>query len=51
MPAAQQVVYLDKTVTVRGGYNAADFSLPPHPDAYPTTLDAEDQGRVIYITG
>jgi parallel beta-helix repeat protein len=47
----RQVVYIDKTVTIRGGYNATDFSLPPDPETNQTTLDADEQGRVIYITG
>ncbi len=42
-----QVVYISKTVTIRGGYNA-DFSAC-NPLSYPTTLDAQGQGRVLYI--
>jgi hypothetical protein len=30
---------------------AAAFTDPPNPEADPTTLDAQDQGRVLYITG
>jgi hypothetical protein len=45
-----QVVYIDKTVTIRGGYTAPAFSEPPDPEANATTLDAGGQGRVIYIT-
>ena len=44
-----QVVYISKTLTLRGGYNA-DFSIQD-PGVYTTTLDAQDNGRVIYITG
>jgi uncharacterized repeat protein (TIGR01451 family) len=44
-----QVVYISKTVTIRGGYNA-DFSAWD-PDTYSTTLDAQGQGRVLYIIG
>ncbi len=44
-----QVVYVNKSVTIRGGYNA-DLSAWD-PDTYPATLDAGGQGRVIYITG
>jgi uncharacterized repeat protein (TIGR01451 family) len=44
-----QVVYLTKTLTLRGGYSP-DFSAWD-PTAYPTTLDAVGQGRVLYITG
>jgi uncharacterized repeat protein (TIGR01451 family) len=45
-----QVVYVDRSVTIRGGYTTADWSTPD-PDANPTTLDAQWQGRVLYITG
>ncbi len=44
------LVYLDKSVTLRGGYTTA-FAEPPDPAANPTTLDAGGQGRVIYVTG
>jgi hypothetical protein len=42
-----QVVYISKTVTLRGGYSG-DFATRD-PDAYPTTLDAQGQGRVVSI--
>lgn len=45
-----QVVYISKSVTIRGGYTHA-FTEPPDPQANPTTLDAQGQGQVIYITG
>jgi fibronectin-binding autotransporter adhesin len=45
-----QVVYISKSVTIRGGYTTA-FTEPPNPEANPTTLDAQGQGRVLYITG
>ncbi len=45
-----QVVYIDKTVTIRGGYTDT-FTDPPDPVANPTSLDAGDQGRVLYVTG
>jgi len=48
---AVQLVYVSKTVTIRGGYTAPDFADPPDPDNNPTVLDAEGDGRVIYITG
>jgi len=44
-----QTVYLSKTLTIRGGYNA-DFSIWD-PDTYPATLGADGLGRVVYITG
>jgi uncharacterized repeat protein (TIGR01451 family) len=45
-----QVVYISKTVAIQGGYTTA-FTDPPDPDANLTTLDAQRQGRVLYITG
>jgi hypothetical protein len=44
-----QVVYLDKDLTIRGGYSPSDWSTPD-PVANPTTLDAQGQGRVLYLT-
>jgi hypothetical protein len=46
-----QVAYIDKSITLRGGYLAPGFDDPPDPEANPTTLDAQELGRVIYITG
>jgi len=45
-----QVVYLTKTVTLRGGYTTA-FAEPPDPEANPTTLDAQGTGRAVVIAG
>jgi len=45
-----QVVYLSETVTLRGGYTTA-FTDPPDPEANPTALDAQGQGRVLVIAG
>jgi hypothetical protein len=45
-----QVVYISKTVTVRGGYTTTNWTASD-PDANPTTLDAQRQGRVFYIAG
>jgi hypothetical protein len=45
-----QVVYISKTVTLRGGYTTANWTTPD-PEANPTTLDAQGQGRVLYVTG
>ncbi len=44
-----QVVYINKNLTIKGGYTAASWTTPD-PEANPTTLDARGQGRVIYIT-
>lgn len=43
-----QLVYVDKNVTIRGGY-IPPFDAPPDPLANPTILDAQQQGRVIYV--
>lgn len=45
-----QVVYIDKRITIAGGYNLS-FADPPDPVANHTTLDAQGRGRVIYVTG
>jgi len=45
-----QVVYITKTVSIQGGYTTTDW-ITPDPDANPTTLDAQAQGRVLVLTG
>lgn len=45
-----QVVYLSKTLTIRGGYTTTNW-LASDPVANPTTLDAGSQGRVLYASG
>jgi YVTN family beta-propeller protein/predicted outer membrane repeat protein len=45
-----QMVYLSKTVTIQGGYTITNW-ITPDPLANPTVLDAQNQGRVFYITG
>ena len=45
-----QVVYISKTVAVRGGYTTTNWATP-YPITQPTTLDAQKQGRVLYVTG
>jgi len=47
-----QVVYISKTVTVQGGYTTTNsFADPPDPDTNFTTLNAQGQARVLYVTG
>jgi uncharacterized repeat protein (TIGR01451 family) len=46
-----QTVYLTKSLILRGGYTAPDYADPPDPEANPTTLDAQEQGRVFLIAG
>lgn len=43
-----QTVYLAKNVTLRGGYAPGDWSAF-NPEANPSTLDAQGQGRVVYV--
>jgi len=45
-----QVVYISKTVTIRGGYTTGNWDTAD-PDTNLTILDAQGQGRVLYITG
>jgi len=45
-----QVVYISKSVTLRGGYTATNWTTP-YPLTQPTTLDAQQQGRALYVTG
>ena len=45
-----QVVYLSKTLTLRGGF-ATDNWDHPDPVANPTRLDARGGGRVLYVSG
>jgi uncharacterized repeat protein (TIGR01451 family) len=45
-----QVVYVSKTVTVRGGYTIDNWTTSD-PESNPTTLDAQGQGRVLLIAG
>jgi len=44
-----QVVIITKTLTLSGGYTTTNWTTSD-PVANPTTLDAERQGRVMYIT-
>lgn len=45
-----QVLYISKSVIIRGGYSSS-FTDPPSPWGNPTILDAQGQGRVVVITG
>lgn len=46
-----QVVYIDKSVTVQGGYTPLNFSAPPNPTVNVTTIDAQQKARGFYVTG
>ncbi len=45
-----QVVSITKTVTIRGGYTTTNWTTS-FPITQPTVLDAQRQGRVVYISG
>ncbi|NOZ29077.1 MAG: hypothetical protein GXP39_13640 [Chloroflexi bacterium] len=45
-----QVVYITKSLTLRGGYSTARWDAPD-PTAHPTILDAKGKGRVLYVSG
>jgi uncharacterized repeat protein (TIGR01451 family) len=44
-----QVVYLSKTLTLRGGFTTTNW-LDPDPAANPTRLDAAGEGRVVLVS-
>jgi parallel beta-helix repeat protein len=47
-----QVVYISKSLTLRGGYTTSNgFADPPDPIANPSVLDAQGQGRVLFVAG
>ncbi|MBU0493268.1 MAG: DUF11 domain-containing protein [Chloroflexi bacterium] len=46
-----QTVYIAQSLTLQGGYTTTNgFAGPPDPATYPTILDAQGLGRVVYIT-
>lgn len=45
---SRQVVYIDKNLTILGGFQASDWSTPT---GSPTEINAEGWGRVVVITG
>ncbi len=47
--ALQQIAFITKSLTMRGGYSADFVSWDPM--LYPTVLNAEGAGRVIYAEG
>jgi predicted outer membrane repeat protein len=44
-----QTLYLSQSLTIQGGYNPADWFATPDPDAYPTELSADGNGRVVFL--
>lgn len=48
--SGEQVLYVDESVTIRGGYTTTNWTTP-YPIAQPTTLDGAGQRRVVIIVG
>lgn len=46
-----QTVYIDKRITLQGGYQPPNWNAEPDPDTYTTTLNANGLGRVVVISG
>ena len=46
-----QTVYISRNVTLQGGYTTTNWLADPDSDSYPTTVDAEGNGRVAVIMG
>ena len=44
-----QTVYIDDSLTLVGGHTPPNWLASPNPITYPTTLNAEQAGRVVYI--
>ncbi|MEM7030592.1 MAG: choice-of-anchor Q domain-containing protein [Chloroflexota bacterium] len=44
-----QTVYISKTITLQGGYTNTNWIATSDPDMHVTTLDAENNGRVVYV--
>ena len=46
----KQVLFIDKSLVVQGGYHPADWS-GPDPVAHPTVIDAQGAGRGVTVLG
>lgn len=45
-----QTVFISKSVTLRGGYSADNWAVPD-PQNSPSVIDANNDGRALYVTG
>ncbi|MBL7201924.1 MAG: DUF11 domain-containing protein, partial [Anaerolineae bacterium] len=50
LTAITQVVYITRNVSIAGGYAITDWTTA-YPLTQPTTLDAQSQGRVLFVAG
>ena len=48
---SEEVIRVSHSITIHGGFNPSDLAADPEPSANPTILDAQGNGRVIYIDG
>ncbi len=46
-----QVVFVDKSLTLRGGYDGSNWDASPNIEEYPTVIDAQRHGRPLSIVG
>ncbi|MCA9979510.1 MAG: hypothetical protein KDD89_01705, partial [Anaerolineales bacterium] len=46
-----ELAYIDKDLLLQGGYDGTNWNVASDPVTYPTTLDADANGRVIDISG
>ena len=44
-----QTAYISQSLTLQGGYTHTNWLVTPNPETHPTILDAEGNGRVVYI--
>ncbi len=42
-------VYVSQTLTIQGGYEADNWLVEPNPTTHPTTLNALQEGRVVFV--
>ncbi len=47
--AEASTIYINRSVTIQGGYVAGQWTAAPDPVAHPTILDAQNHGRVVTI--
>lgn len=44
-----RLAYIDKNLTLQGGYDGTNWNIASDPTTYPTTLDADASGRVLVV--
>ena len=46
-----QTLYISQSLTIQGGYDPLSWTAETDPASHPTILDAEENGRVVYMSG